>query len=176
MDADKGRKVTAGIDLGANLGWSVVHGKSLYMWGVYRLKDKHMAQRCAVMHTFIKHELLERNSTLIRVGIESPPYAGKSKNLRTYGILHQYMGVAEAAFQNDNVCVKQINVMTLKKWATGYGHATKEEVQQAMARLSGHDELLVLSNDIADAVACAYFVNAEVDPEYWSTVKEWRVL
>ena len=183
MDAAKRGKVTVGLDLGASLGWALVRGKHLLDCGVHKLKDKSMANRCSTMANFMQ-VLIDGKPT--HVGVEQPPYVqrvytradgteGKGGNLRTYGILNQYLGVASAAFAGVEIQITNINVMTLKKWATGNGHASKERVQLAMTQLSGSPRLLTLPNDVADAVACAYYVNALTNPDYWSYVKDWRM-
>lgn len=183
MDADEGRKVTAGLDLGANMGWAVVEGTELLACGVYRLKSKQMTERCGDMvHILLEYKLPQQ---CVHVGIEQPPYVrrkyvkndgtvGEGGNLRTYGILNQYFGVACSVFVPAGVPVTGINVMTLKKWATGNGHAKKIDVIHAMARLSGESVLTTRPSDVSDAIACAYYVNQLVDPEYWETVKDWR--
>lgn len=184
MDADERRKVTVGLDLGASMGWAEVHGVTLLMYGVHRLKDKSMAQRCSLMATFIRSHLLCHRIAM--AGAEQPPYVKRAYinkkgeqaeggNLRTYGILNQYLGVANAVFMTEGTPVTSINAMTLKKWATGYGHSSKEEVQKAMARLSGCEDLLTMPSDVADAVACAYYVNELVDPDFWADMKDWRM-
>jgi len=185
MVADKRRQVTGGLDLGAHLGWAIVRGAELLACGMHHFKSKHMVERCSLMHNFIQEHLLDASLELVRVGVEQPPYVkrqyvnrrgemAEGGNLRTYGILHQYLGVASAVLQNANVGVLPINALTLKKWATGNGHARKVQVQAAMTELAGQPKLLTGASDIADAVACAYYVNAQLDPEYWATVTEWR--
>jgi Holliday junction resolvasome RuvABC endonuclease subunit len=156
------------------MGWARVQGVALLGCGVHKLPEKDLGKRCVHMRLYIETNLLDGPPA--RAGVEQPPYSKKAANLRTYGILSQYLGVATSTFLLSGVDVTTINALTLKKWATGYGHASKDQVMEAMIRLSGEENLILLGYNAADAVACAYYVNSLVDPEFWADVKEWRVL
>jgi Holliday junction resolvasome RuvABC endonuclease subunit len=171
MEPYEGRPVpAAGIDLGADMGYSCVVGDALLSAAVYHLKEKRMGDRVKHMYLLLRDELLPGTEPET-VCVEYPPFC---KNLLTHAVLHQYLGVALSVCAQLGIDVFSTNVKTLKLWGTGSGGASKDMVRQAMTRLSGDKRVRKLPYDATDAMLCAYYASYRADPDYWRGVKSWR--
>jgi crossover junction endodeoxyribonuclease RuvC len=81
------------------------------------------------------------------------------RNARTAIFVAQASGVAIALAGDDNVAVRQFTAQEVKLAVTGYGAASKSQVQGMVARLCGLSEV-PRPADVADALALsiAYFM------------------
>jgi crossover junction endodeoxyribonuclease RuvC len=89
------------------------------------------------------------------------------RNARTAIPVAQASGVAIALAGSENVAVRQFTSQEVKLAVTGYGAASKSQVQGMVARLCGLSELPKPA-DAADALALsiAYFMIVRVERRY----------
>lgn len=168
--------VTAGIDLGKSLGLALVQGSEV-IYAVRKILKKGTIERYTELFG-----LIENIVNLVAIGdistyldialacIEDPPmvrYLDKktglwTTNVVTYGVLSRYCGAAAAALGHYEVPTKIINNKRCKKYITGKGNASKEDVRIACAAIARDDTVLSMPLDATDALANAYYAQFEL--------------
>lgn len=75
-------------------------------------------------------------------------------DVRALSVLSQVRGVALVVLERLGVQSVDLSPQEIKKTITGYGHATKDQVEKMMLGLLGHKKFS--SQDASDAAAVAY--------------------
>lgn len=113
------------FDLGSNLAWAY-HNKSSISWGC-RLFAGHRTVRLAAMMTFVN--ALLKTCTVDAVAYETPFARGYHATRSMWGSA----GVLEACATKAGLPIIDVSVATIKKFATGDGHAPKNAMVAAAA-------------------------------------------
>ena len=119
-------------------------------WGVLSGKSNHtLGER--LYHLYIELSELMAKFGPDEVAVEEPFV---SVNARTAMAVGQAQGLALMAAAAQGVSVSRYSPLQVKQAASGYGGASKDQVQQAVAMHLGLDATLV-PEDAADALAVA---------------------
>lgn len=119
-------------------------------------------QRLRQLH--VELDQLLKETTPDAVAVERVFY---QRNAKTVIPVAQASGVAIALVSGDDVAVRQFTAQEVKLAVTGYGAASKAQVQGMVARLCGLSEI-PRPSDAADALALgiAYFMIVRTERRY----------
>ncbi|MCL4477928.1 MAG: crossover junction endodeoxyribonuclease RuvC [Deltaproteobacteria bacterium] len=146
--------IILGIDPGSNImGWAVIeqinNGYGYTSSGVINLKNVDSLQQSLKSIYWEIGRLIE----LYHPGAVAIETAFFSKNQRSAFIIVQSATAAMLASLNKSIPLYEYQPMMIKKALTGYGNATKDQVQFMVKRLLGLNGSFVL--DASDAMAVA---------------------
>jgi crossover junction endodeoxyribonuclease RuvC len=144
-----------GIDPGTAItGWGVVAKEgnelSLVDYGAVRTsQDSPMPERLQTIYGELGQVITRHQPTA--VAVEQLFF---SKNVRTAMVVGQARGVALLAVADAGVPLHEYTPLEVKQSVSGYGKATKEQVQKLVQMLLGLDSV-PQPDDAADAIAVA---------------------
>lgn len=170
----KQRRLVIGIDAASDTGLCIVDAdtKEVLQIGRFVCKDAVPGKR---YNMFIKGFLesvmklldlgMDDDSTFAAIGIEMPHHRGRAATEYAYGYLAMTEWLADhPAF--DGAPVVRVHSSTLKKYATGNGRATKEEVVEAANEILFNEGFEKITNDnIADALFVALLAAERIKKE-----------
>jgi len=140
-----------GIDPGlANLGWAVMNGEELVEYGCIETKAGLKAEvRLDDIYSQVK-KLIEKYN-IDCVAMESLYFA---KNAKSAIKVAEVMGVIKLCSKKCGVGVEEYTPLQIKVALTGYGRASKDQVEDMVKRLLGKSES-IRPDHASDAVAVA---------------------
>lgn len=136
------------FDLGANMAWASNRKKLIWGSAVY---GGTRAQRLAMIQRLIPALLKD-----VDVVVYETPFArGRDATRSLWGIA----GIIEACAENAGSAVLDVAVPTIKKFATGHGHAAKNEMIAAAQKFGYRG----LNEHEADAVCLLKYAEANLE-------------
>ena len=179
---DRDNVLTLGIDPGKSMAVSLLHGSTL-IYAKKKVLCKDPVQRYFEMFKVIEdvvfmvsdNKAVDNILHISMACIEEPPLVRFKTpdgrwvpNVTTYGVLNRYVGAAAAALRYHEVPTQIVHNKTCKKFITGKGNATKDEVRAACARAAADDSVLEMPHDISDALSFSFYAQNELE-------FDWRV-
>jgi len=146
--------ILLGIDPGTRYaGYAIVTKEkqrvSLLNYGVLNMtKTKDLVERIGIFYDFFSSKIEEWNVT--NLAIETP-YFGL--NAATFGKLSFLRGILYLLTRDNKLVLSEFSPADVKKGATGYGSASKEQVSNVILKLFPSIKLPSKSDDITDALA-----------------------
>ncbi|MHC1716962.1 MAG: crossover junction endodeoxyribonuclease RuvC [Candidatus Dojkabacteria bacterium] len=145
-----------GIDPGlATTGWAVVDfdkdskPNPIDYGAISTLKGLSVSERLSEIFSDI-NELIKTHKPLY-AGVETLLFCNNAKTAIAVG---EARGVVLLALQNNNIPIKEFTPLQVKSSITGYGKATKKQVQESIKMLCELDRI-PKPDDAADAIAIA---------------------
>lgn len=145
-----------GIDPGlATTGWAVVdfdnngNPNPIDYGAISTPKGLRVSQRLLEIYSDM-NELIKKFKPDL-AGVETLIFCNNAKTAMSVG---EARGVVLLALENNNVPFKEFTPLQVKSAITGYGKATKKQVQENVKRLCGLDSI-PKPDDAADAIAVA---------------------
>lgn len=140
-----------GIDPGlANLGWAVMNEEELVEYGCIETRAREKSED-RLDYIFGKVEELLDKYKVNEVVMESLYFA---KNAKSAIKVAEVMGVVKVCAKRNGVKVYEYTPLQIKTALTGYGRATKDQVEDMVKRLLDRDEP-IRPDHASDAVAVA---------------------
>ena len=140
-----------GIDPGlANLGWAVMNEEELVEYGCIETKAGEKSED-RLDYIFCKVEELMDKYKVSEVVMESLYFA---KNAKSAIKVAEVMGVIKVCAKRNGVKVYEYTPLQIKTALTGYGRATKDQVEDMVKRLLDRNEP-IRPDHASDAVAVA---------------------
>lgn len=145
-----------GIDPGlATTGWAVVDFDKnnkpcpIDYGAITTMKDLTVSERLVEIHRDI-HELIKKFKPEY-AGVETLLFCNNAKTAISVG---EARGVVLLALENNHIPIKEFTPLQVKNSITGYGKATKKQVQDNVRVLCNLDSI-PKPDDAADAIAIA---------------------
>jgi len=140
-----------GIDPGlANLGWAVMSDEKLVEYGCIETKAGEISEN-RLDFIFGEVEKLMDKYKVSEVVMESLYFA---KNAKSAIKVAEVMGVIKVCAKRNKVKVYEYTPLQIKTALTGYGRASKDQVEDMVKRLLDRDEP-IRPDHASDAVAVA---------------------
>lgn len=145
-----------GIDQATHTGYAVVDSGSLVDSGTQVFKG-HVGKRISEFTAWLKLKIQTELPDL--VVYERPHFRGYAATLSGVGLIASILAVCYEL----GVRAVDVHTATLKKFATGYGKASKSEMTGAANRAEGLSLNTKENNDEADAIHLALYGSTYLD-------------
>lgn len=150
----RSKKIIIGIDPGTAItGYGIIQGTTVLEYGVIRTSaGQPIQQRLVTLYTHLS-KLLQQYKP-VQAGCEKVFF---SKNVKTALDVGQARGVILLALAQHSVAIAELTPPQVKQSVTGYGSATKIQIQRMTQRILQLQQL-PKPDDAADALAMALAV------------------